>query len=76
MYSTKSGFAALLCLFSLSLKTLSGTNETESFETLKLASPLRVCELNSTGNLLQITSAMSSVLCGLNRDVAFQQRQP
>lgn len=69
-------FAVSLCLFSVSLKTLSGTNEIQDFETLKLASLLRGCELNSTGNSLQITSTLSSVHCGLNRDVAFLQRQP
>lgn len=76
MYSTKYDFAVSLCLFSVSLKTLSGTNVTQGFETLKLASLLRDIELNSTGNLLQITSTMSSVHCGLNRDVSLQQRQP
>lgn len=76
MYSTKSLFAASLCLFPVSLKILSGTNETPGFETLRLASLLRVYELNLTGNLLQLTTIMNSVLCGLNRDVTFLQRQP
>lgn len=76
MCSKKSVFAASLCMFYVSLKTLPGTNETQGFETCKVASLLRKCELNSTGNLLQITSTMRSVLCGLNRDVVFQQRQP